>query len=757
MSNIKNELITDFLTFSSAANKRSTVDVRDGLKPVQRRILSVLSDVPKNKLTKSNKIVGDVMGKYHPHGDTSIYDAMIRMHQPHKTRYPLVYVDGNAGSVTEPAAAMRYTEAQLTDLGLFVTQGLKKDTVDYIESATGEGYEPEYMPGLLPIALMNGTIGIGVGMASSIPPHNLRELSKGIGALIENPEIDTAGLMRYIKGPDFPTGGTIGNPEALLEVYETGRGSVRVKGDYEVKTIDGYPVIMIKNIPYNVDPQKNIAGPIHQMYAEGYEYIDDVKEHTGKGKPFEYHIKLTKDAPVFAVLEKILKETLIESTFTINLTTHLGENKYQRKGLKELLNRYISQNLETNRRSNEFDRRKLVSRKLIIEGLIKAQASIEEVIKIIRESDNTSDAQDRLEKFLDIVEEQSKAILAMRLSQLTKLDVNKLKNELTEVISKIAVIDAFLSDKDAQLEKVKTDLATIANRFGDDRRTKITETAEVGEKQDITVFLTSNNEIYAQPTSCLEINNRNTKGKKHEEDIIDALQTTNASKLWIVSDDGYVSVIDAASLMVSETIVKNGTFNFGVRSGAKAVQLVNPAYAENIVTVTDGGIVKRSATKDYRSDRNFKACKVREGDKLSKLYLIESDEKLLIILDTKQYVWFSVNEINQTGTNTIGTKLGSRDVISIARESDKLLFVSEDGNGKLIEKGKLKESGRKTTGLACNDTVAVREVRDNTYAYFADSTGRTIRIHNSKISTVQSPTAKGVILYNGKIDKILTD
>lgn len=754
---MKNDLKRDFVIFADSANRRSTVDLKDGLKPVQRRVLNVLNDVPRNKLTKSNKIVGDVMGKYHPHGDSSIYEAMIRMSQWFKTRYPLVFVDGNGGSLTQTAASMRYTEVNLTDIGLMVTENINKGTVNMVLADTGEGLEPENFPGLLPIGLMNGTLGIGVGMASSIPPHNLRELSKAINALVDNPELDTAGIMQYIKGPDFPTGGTVGNPEALLEAYETGAGSVRVKGDYEVKTIDGHPTIIIKGVPYNVDPNKNIIAPIAELYAEGYEYIEDVKNGTGKGKPFEYIITLTKDAPVFAVLEKILKETSIESSFTINFTTHIGNGKYQKKGIKFLLNAYIQQNLNSNRKAAEFDKAKLVDRKLIIEGLIKAQASIEEVIKIIRASDNNADAQLKLNKFLDIVDVQSKAILAMRLSQLTKLDVDKLKNELLEVESKINDIDLFLSSEELQREKVKNDLTTVARRFGDDRRTKIHHEVEVGETQDITVFLTRSNEIFAQPTSSLLTNNRNTKGKKDENEIISAVQTKSDKKVWIVDDSGYVSVIDAASLMISETVVKNGTFNFGVKDGAKAVQVLSPKYADNLITVTEKGVVKRSKTKDYKSDRNFKACKVREDDRLKKLFLLNDDENILMILSNNQYVWFKVDEINSTGINTIGTKIGSNDVLSVAKDSENFLFVSEDGNGKIINRKNLKESGRKSLGLSCNTTVSVSEINKDSYVYIADGSDRTIRLHNSKISTVQSPTAKGVILYNGIIGKILTD
>ena len=687
--------------------------------------------------------------------DQSVYNAAVRLSQPFKTRYPLIDFSGNNGTVAQPSgfAASRYTKMKLSAIGEEALTDIKKETVPFTENYDGTTTEPVHLPGLVPITLMNGTLGIGVGMASSIPPHNLREIAHAVSHLIDNPEAEVKDLMRYIKGPDFPTGGTIINPEALLEAYESGSGSAKIRAEYEIKTIKGRTHIIIKEVPFLVDPETKIIQPLKELYAEGYEFIEDIEVQTGKGTPFQLDIALSKDAPVFLVIEKLLKETSIESSYTINLTTLVGDNKFQKQNLKTMLEAYIEQNKVRNVKAAEFDIAKAEARKLIVEALIKATAEIDEVVKLIKSSSNTAEANQKLQKLLLINDTQARAILAMRLSQLTKLDANKLKNELAELIKEIAALDAFLKDKEAQLEKVREDIQELSKKYGDARRTIIREEADVSEVQDVSVFLTDENEIFVQPTDVLPENRRNTKGKRGEN-LISVLETKSDATIWVAAADGIMYPVAVASLTISDDVIKNTADNFGVN--AKAVMLIKPERKDNIITITEEGIIKRSALSDYNVEGSFRLCKLREDDSLSKVFLLNDDERIIMLLHNKKYVAFEVEEVRKTGTNTIGTKLSQYKVRDVDAESDYVIFADAEGNGKKILSKDIQTSGRRTNGLACNDSVHLATAKEGQSVYIFGETEQMIRIPMRSISRNASATTRGVALYNGIIGKILT-
>ena len=756
MNKIKDSLVADFLDFAVEANSRSTVDIRDGLKPVHRRILFSMSKMSGNSFIGSPKVVGNVLSETHPHGDASVYDAAIRLSQSFKTRYPLIDVHGNNGTISEPMgfAAARYTKMKLTPLGVETLTDIKKETVDFSENYDGSLMEPDFLPGLVPITLMNGTLGIGVGMASSIPPHNLREIASAVSHLIDNPEAEIKDLMRYIKGPDFPTGGTIINPEALLDAYTTGGGSAKIKADYEIKTIKGKTHIIVKEVPYLVDPEKRIIQPLKEMYAEGYEFIEDIEVQTGKGAEFQLDITLSKDAPVYLVIEKLIKETAIESSFTINLTTHVGGGKFQKKNLKELLQSYIDQNAVRNYKATEFDIRKAEARKLIVEGLIKATADIDEVVKIIRGSTDVAEANKKLRERLLILDIQAKAILDMRLARLTKLDENKLKNELASLNQDLKKFNEFLGDKDAQLEKIREDIQELARVYGDARKTAIRSAASIEEVQDITIFLTDENEIFAQPTDILPENRRNTKGKRGDN-IISVIRTTSDRTIWVATEDGVMYPLEAASLAISDDVIKNIVSNFGINS--KAVQLLVPVKKDNIITLTKEGTIKRSKMSEYSLKGSFSLCRVREGDTLEQVMLLDDDQRIFALLDNKKYLAFDVEEIRSTGANTIGTKINPNNVRVAVPENDYIVFIDENSDGKKVSSKDIKSSGRRTSGLACNDSTFMASCESTSSLYITGDDGRAIRVPIRSVNKTAATTSKGVALYNGIIGKILTD
>lgn len=755
MNNTKETIVSNFLEFAVEANSRSTVDIRDGLKPVHRRLIYTLSGMKKGSYIGGAKVIGEVLGNYHPHGDTSVYNAAVRLSQPFKTRYPLIDIDGNNGTISQPMgfAAMRYVKMKLSSLGEAVLEDIRKNTVPMMDNYDGSLLEPEFLPGFVPVTLMNGTLGIGVGMATSIPPHNLREVARAVSHLVDNPEASVRDLMRFIKGPDFPTGGTITNPEALLDAYENGSGSAKIRAEYEIKTIKGKTHIIIKEVPYLVDPERMIIQPLRELHAEGYEFIEDIEVQTGLGVPFQLDIELTKDAPVFLVVEKLLKETSIESSYTINLTTYVGDNKFQRKNLKELLEAYIEQNYDRNRKAAQFDISKAEARKLIVVALIKATARIEEVIKIIKGSSNTSEAKLKLGELLEINDTQATAILAMRLSQLTKLDVNKLENELLELDTLIKSLTNFLESKNLQLEKVRDDLNELALKYGDARRTAIREEADSSEVQDVIVSLTEDNEIFVQPADGLPENRRNTKGKRGDN-LISVAKTKSNGVILLVSDKGMAYPVEVASLTVSDDVIKNTVDNFGIQG--KAVQVLIPRNKNNLITITKNHIIKRTSLLEYNKNSSFRLCKVREDDSLEKVFLLDDSEKVVMLLDNKKYVAFDVEEIRSTGQNTIGTKLSSYKVADVVAGEELIIFVDADGNGKTVKVGDLQTSGRKTNGLACNDAVMLASAAKDDFVYIYGDTGHSIRVPIRSVSTVKSATAKGVILYNGNIAKILT-
>jgi DNA gyrase subunit A len=475
---IEEEMQQSFINYSmSVIVSRALPDVRDGLKPVHRRILYAMNElglVPGRAYKKSATVVGDVLGKYHPHGDSSVYDALVRMVQDFSLRYPLIDGQGNFGSVDgDPAAAYRYTEARLTRVAIAMLEDIDKNTVDFQSNYDDRLQEPTVLPSKLPNLLVNGSSGIAVGMATNIPPHNLREVAKAVELLVDNPDAEIADLRKVIKGPDFPTGGYIYGRQGIKDAYETGRGRVvmRARAQIEEKESSGRSQIVITEIPYQVN-KENLVRSIAELASEKkIEGISDVNDESDKDG-MRVVVQLKRDAIPNVVLNQLYKHTTMQSTFGVIMLA-LDNGAPRIMNLKELLERFITHRHEIIVRRTQFDLDAAEAREHILEGLKIAVDNIDEVIKIIRGSETTEEADQRLRKRFKLSEKQTDAILNMRLAKLTGLEIEKLEAELAEVRATIKDLKHILSSKERRAGILKDETAEMAEKFGDARRTEI--------------------------------------------------------------------------------------------------------------------------------------------------------------------------------------------------------------------------------------------------------------------------------------------
>ena len=532
-NNIVNEIEKSFLDYSmSVIVSRALPDLRDGLKPVHRRILWSMYEsgyTPDKPHKKSARIVGDVMGKYHPHGDSSIYEAMVRMAQDYSYRYMLVDGHGNFGNIAgSGAAAMRYTESRIAKISLELLKDINKNTVDFQPNFDESEKEPEVLPSRFPNILVNGTMGIAVGMATNIPPHNLSEVIDGCIAYIDNPDIDTLGLMEYIKGPDFPTGGIILGNSGIKKAYETGRGTVTIRSKATIEEKNGRHYIIVDEVPYgvNVSELKNkVAELVHNKTIEG---ISDY--HTDLKNGVKITITLKKDANAQVVLNNLYKHTQFQTNFGI-IFLMLDNGVPKTLGLKDIISKYIDYQKEIIIRRTRFDLDKAEKRVHILEGLKIALDHIDEVIKLIRASKSDEEAREGLMTKFNLTEIQANAILEMKLRRLTGLEREKIEAELTELLKLIEELKAILGSEQKVLDIIKEELIEIKNKYGDDRRTSIDMTAidyiedeSLIPVEDIIITLTNNGYIKRVNSENYKTQNRGGVGVKgmatNEEDFV---------------------------------------------------------------------------------------------------------------------------------------------------------------------------------------------------------------------------------------------
>ncbi len=725
--NISTEMKTSFLSYAmSVIVSRALPDVRDGLKPVHRRILYGMEELgvyPDKSYKKSARIVGDVMGKYHPHGDASIYDAMVRMAQIFSYRYPLVNGHGNFGSIDgDGAAAMRYTESKMMKITSEMLSDLKKDTIDFVDNYDGSEREPSVLPAKFPNLLVNGSTGIAVGMATNIPPHNLTEVIDGILAYIDNPEITVDELMQYIKGPDFPTGGTIMGMSNLRRAYETGNGSIKVRATTEIiEHRNGKKSIIITEIPYQVNKSRLIEKIAELAKEKRVEGITDLRDESNR-KGIRVVIELRKDVNAEVTLNNLYKYTPLQTSFGINMLA-LVNNEPKVLPLRDILMHYVNHQIEVLTRRTKFELAKAKSRAHILEGLLKALDNIDEVIATIRNS------YDEIEKKLmvkfELSSEQAKAILEMRLRRLSGLERERLELELKNLLATIEDLEYILANEDKKYEMVKNQLLDIRNRYGDERRSSISlsldldiEDEDLIPVEDIIITITSSGYCKRMNTEIYKTQNRGGKGMKgmktNEDDVVEHLINSSTHDfILFFTNKGRVYKMKGYKVP-----------NYGRTSkGLPIVNLLNLDDGETLAAVakisdfdsqdflffvTKKGVVKRTPVTDFKNIRTtgIKAINLREEDELLAVRLTDGERDVIIGASNGKAIRFHEQTARAMGRVASGVRgiliSGDDHVVGftiVTEERNQILVVTENGYGKRTVINEYRQQNRGGKGV----------------------------------------------------------
>lgn len=730
--NITSEMRESFLDYAmSVIVSRALPDVRDGLKPVHRRILYGLNEqgmTPDKPYKKSARIVGDVMGKYHPHGDFSIYEAMVRMAQDFSYRYPLVDGQGNFGSMDgDGAAAMRYTEARMTKITLELLRDINKDTIDFIDNYDGNEREPSVLPARFPNLLVNGAAGIAVGMATNIPPHNLTEVIDGVLSLSKNPDITINELMEDIQGPDFPTAGLILGKSGIRRAYETGRGSIQMRSRAEIEERGGgRQRIVVTEIPFQVNKARMIEKIAELVRDKKIDGITDLRDETSLRTGVRIVIDVRKDANASVILNNLYKQTPLQTSFGVNMIA-LVNGRPKLINLKEALIHYLEHQKVVVRRRTEYNLRKAKDRAHILEGLRIALDHIDEIITTIRESETDKIAMESLQERFKLSERQAQAILDMRLRRLTGLERDKIESEYNELLEYIKELEEILADEEVLLQLVRDELSEIKERFGDERRTEIQlgglddlEDEDLIPEEQIVITLSHNNYIKRLPVSTYRSQNRGGRGVQGmntlEEDFVSQLVTlsthdnvlffTNKGRVYKLK--GYevpelsrqskgIPIVNAIELENDETI-----------STMIAVRNLE-SEDDYLVFATKRGIVKRSALSNFsRINKNGKiAISFKEDDELIAVRLTTGNEDILIGTSHASLIRFPESALRPLGRTAAGVKgitlREGDEVVGLdvahAESEDEVLVVTENGYGKRTPVSEYRLSNRGGKGI----------------------------------------------------------
>ncbi len=712
LRSVEEEMETSYLQYSmSVIVARALPDVRDGLKPVHRRILYVMDKTglrSTGKHTKSAQIVGEVMGKYHPHGDTAIYDSMVRLAQPFNTRYTLVDGQGNFGSMDgDPAAAYRYTEARMTKASEAMIEDIDKETVPFRDNFDGSQQEPEVLPAKLPNLLLNGQVGIAVGMATSIPPHNLGELVDATIAQIDNPDITLDEMMEHIHGPDFPTGGIIYGKESIRSAFATGRGGVVVRGVATIEeTAKGRQRIVITEIPYAVNKAglvEKIADLVRDKKISG---ISDIRDETARGD-VRIVIDLKKDAYPKKLLNQIYKLTPLQTAFHYNMLALVDGVQPRVLGLQDIIAEYIKHRQVVVRRRTEFELRKARDRAHILEGLKIALDHIDEVIKTIRASQTTDEAQANLIKKFKLSEIQAKAILAMQLRTLTGLQRQEIENELAELLKLINKLEGILANETEILKIIKSELQDMKKQFGDDRRTKVVpqELGKLGDEdlipdEQVVVTLTANNYIKRSSISDYKKQGRGGKGRRgmatREEDVIEhVVNTSTHDYLLFFTNKGRVFrlktyEVPAVGLNAKGVAIVNLLQLQPEETVSAVINVDKKTESGHLMMCTVRGVVKKTPFEQYKNVRSsgLITIKLDEGDELRWIRTTTGDDEVVISTAQGQAIRFHEKDVRPMGRNARGVRgirlrAGDRVIgMDIVEETTSIFVISEFGYGK---------------------------------------------------------------------------
>lgn len=708
--NLSKEVKNSFLEYAmSVIVARALPDVKDGLKPVHRRILYGMSEAKMNAgspYKKSARIVGDVMGKYHPHGDSAIYEAMVRLAQNFSTRYPLVDGHGNFGSIDgDGAAAMRYTEARMSKIAMEMVRDLDEDTVDFMPNYDGEEQEPVVLPSKFPNILVNGSTGIAVGMATNIPPHNLAEAIDAILAIAENPDIEVADLMQILKGPDFPTGAYILGKSGIKKAYETGNGTILLRSKTHIEEMaNGKNRILITEIPYQVNKTvmiEKIADLAREKIIDG---ITDLRDESS-GEDIRVVIELRKDVVPEVVLNQLFKLTQLQVSYGINMLALVdGEPKVL--SVKEMLQYYLQHQKNVIYRRTQFELKKAEDELHVLQGIVIAIENIDEVIRIIRSSKNVEESQSALMDRFHLSERQAKAIVSMSLGRLSALEIEKSETKCKNLEEQVEDYKAILSSEDRIFEIVKNELIEIKNKYSDARRSEIImgefniDDEDLITKEDIIVTLTLNGYIKRVPMDTFKTQNRGGKGIKgmatNEEDVVDKIVIANTHKdIIFFTNFGKVYRLRGHQIpeygRTAKGIPVINLLNMDANEKVRSIISLNE-YQENhtLVFVTKNGIVKRVALKEFESIRQKGkiAIHLKEDDELIDVKLTDGTAQILIASSNGKVVRFNEQDVRVMGRSASGVKginVNGKEVIGVATslEGEYLLVISKNGYGKM--------------------------------------------------------------------------
>lgn len=781
-----------YLDYSmSVIVSRALPDVRDGLKPVHRRILYGMEGLgldPSKPTRKSARVVGEVMGKYHPHGDSAIYDALVRLAQDFSTRYPLAQGQGNFGSVDgDDPAAMRYTEVKMSKIAKEMLRDINKNTVDFMPNFDEEEKEPVVLPSRFPNLLVNGSNGIAVGMATNMAPHNLNESIDACIAYMKNPDITIPELNQIITGPDFPTGAKILGKSGIKEAYETGRGKVKLRGIAQIEPFKkNRERIIVTEIPYQVNKARLIEKIADLVKEKRIDGISDIRDESDR-KGMRIVIEIKRDANANIVLNNLYKYTQLETTFgIINLALVDGVPKVL--NLKELIKYYIEHQKDVVTRRTEFDLAKAKARKHIVEGLIIAIDNIDEIIKIIRSSYDDNEIKGIFLERFGLTDLQSQAILDMRLKRLSGLEIEKLNAENKELEETIAYLTGILESEEKLIELIETELIEIKDKFGDERRTKIVidegdiDIEELIEKEDILITLTNDGYIKRLPVDTYKVQNRGGKGisaaNTKEDDFIKRIKTTNTHEdlLFFTSFGRVYSLKGYAIPEGSRTSRGQAIINIlNLNSGEKITEIMSLSElgeTDQIVLQTKNGKIKKTDANNFTAiQRNgIIAIGLEEDDELISARHIEKEEELIISTKNGITIQFNTEDVRSMGRQARGVraiKLNTEDEVvamNIKGSETYLLVVTENGFGKKTSFNNFNNQNRGGKGIRCHkvtektgrvvDTIPV-DLDDD--IMMVSLNGDIIRIKAKDISTTGRNTM-GVTLKNLKdeSDKIVS-
>ena len=786
---LKKTMETCYIDYAmSVIAARALPDVRDGLKPVQRRVLYSMIELnngPDKPHRKSARIVGDTMGKYHPHGDSSIYGALVNMAQDWNFRYPLVDGHGNFGSMDgDGAAAMRYTEARLSKISMELLADINKDTVDFIPNFDETEKEPVVLPSRFPNLLVNGTTGIAVGMATNIPPHNLREVVKAVVKIIDNRveegrDTEIEEVLDIVKAPDFPTGGLILGTRGSEEAYRTGRGKVRVRAVTNIETLpNGKSQIIVTELPYMVNKANLIQKIAELVKLKKIDGITDLRDESNR-EGVRVVIELRRDVNANVILNLLYKHTQLQDTFGVIMLA-LVNNEPKVMNLLDILKNYLKHQEDVVTRRTKYDLNKAEERDHILQGLLKALDYIDEVISIIRSSANAQVAKERLMERFELSDAQAQAIVDMRLRALTGLEREKLENEHADLVKRIAELKAILGDENILLGVIKTEITAIADKYGDDRRSKIgydeldISMEDLVPRGNTVIAMTKLGYIKRMTVDNFKAQNRGGKGIKgmqtiDEDYIEDLLMTTTHHYLNFFTNQGRVyrlkayEIPEAGRTARGVAIINLLNLNPGEKITAM-IPISNYDDNKNLFMITKKGIAKKTPLMEYSNVRKngLAAINLREDDELIEVKVTDKDSEIFLVTKFGMCIRFLETDVRATGRTSmgvIGMNLSDGDCIvgmQLASQGDSLLIASENGLGKRTPMDEFTVQKRGGKGVKCykitdktGDVVGVKAVNDDHEIMMITTEGIIIQLRVQEISTLGRITS-GVKLINLK-------